>query len=234
MGVKPEDSFVNDRAALHAHYDRLMGDDPVARIKAARSWMLWEMRVSSLSKRYSQNDETPSHHTVLAWQPDDGWSCQDSQGVRLHDAEWHESHMLRRGVSLASGPLEQVTAARPVDPVHVERTEDNVSLSEAAKYIPAQPMLTCFYSVNERYATDNIDLLEKGRMERMRNIPCIAVQGAKDTICPPDTALDLRAAWPEMELRIPMCSGHSMYDPAITNELVRATDYFAKQFSEET
>jgi pimeloyl-ACP methyl ester carboxylesterase len=140
--------------------------------------------------------------------------------------------MLRRGVSLASGPLERVTSIRPVLSVPVEPPKD-VMPEEAAKYIPAQPMLTCFYSVNDRYATDNIDLLDKKRMERVRSIPCIAVQGGKDTICPPDTALDLHAHWPEMELRIPKGSGHSMYEPAITNELVRATDRIAKELLKE-
>jgi pimeloyl-ACP methyl ester carboxylesterase len=81
----------------------------------------------------------------------------------------------------------------------------------------------------------------------------IAIQGGMDRICPPDTALDLLQAWANaaaaaavasktnhdvgsssttsnrskigrMELRIPLRAGHSMYDPYLTNELVRATD----------
>jgi proline iminopeptidase len=231
VGVELEEG--NDRAVLHAHYDRLLGDDPVARIKAARSWMRWEMRVFSLARRHEQKDENPPQYPVLVWEPNEGqWSCQDNNGVRIHDVSWHESHMLRRGVSLASAPLDTVTSVRPVSPAPVEPSKD-VTPEDAAKYIPAQPTLTCFYSVNDRYSTDNIDLLSKERMERVRNIPCIAVQGGKDTICPPDTALDLHANWPQMELRIPKGSGHSMYDPAITNELVRATDRIAKEFYKE-
>jgi proline iminopeptidase len=140
--------------------------------------------------------------------------------------------MLRRGVSLASGPLQTVTDVRPKSPIPVEPSQD-VTPEEAARYIPAQAILTCFYSANDRYAMDNIDILSKERMNRLRTIPCIAVQGGRDPICPPDSALDLHANWPEMELRIPKGAGHSMYDPAISNELVQATDRIAKEFSEE-
>ena len=230
VGVGLEEG--NDRAVLHAYYDRLLGDDPVARIKAAGSWMRWEMQVSSLAQRYSQNDESPS--PVLVWDPNEGqWSCQVNNGVKTNNVLWYESHMLRRGVSLASGPLQTVTNVRPVLPVPVEPSTD-AKLEEAARFIPAQPILTCFYSANVRYAMDNLDLLSKERMDCVRTIPCIAVQGGKDTICPPDTALDLHARWPEMELRIPKGSGHSMYDPGITNELVQATDRIARELSAET
>ena len=54
----------------------------------------------------------------------------------------------------------------------------------------------------------------------------MAVQGGLDYICPPRTALALREAWPEMELRLVLDAGHSMYDPRIASELVRATDQF--------
>ena len=54
----------------------------------------------------------------------------------------------------------------------------------------------------------------------------MAVQGGLDYICPPRTALALCDAWPEMELRLVLDAGHSMYDPRITSELVKATDRF--------
>ena len=57
-------------------------------------------------------------------------------------------------------------------------------------------------------------------------IRCIAVQGGQDYICPPRTALALHDAWPEMELRIVLDAGHSMYDPRIASELIAAVDQF--------
>jgi hypothetical protein len=56
--------------------------------------------------------------------------------------------------------------------------------------------------------------------------PTIAIQGGNDAICPPDTALDLHEVWKEMELRIVLQSGHSMYDPLIAGEIVKALDRF--------
>jgi pimeloyl-ACP methyl ester carboxylesterase len=99
--------------------------------------------------------------------------------------------------------------------------------------LPALAMLTCFYSVNENYAMHDWNLLSPERMARIRrghhhntttSIPCIAIQGGRDPICPPDTALDVKEQWPEMELRIPLLAGHSMYHPEIVHELVQATD----------
>jgi proline iminopeptidase len=109
----------------------------------------------------------------------------------------------------------------------VESTNGTGLSPETTDYIPAQNLLTCFYSTNERYAMNNLELLSADRMSRIQNIPCIAVQGGEDPICPVDTALDLSAVWQSMELRIPLKSGHSMYDVAIANELVRATDRMA-------
>ena len=64
-------------------------------------------------------------------------------------------------------------------------------------------------SVNNAFL-DGYSLLDRERIDRIRHIPCIAVQGGQDHICPPDTALDLHEVWPEMELKIPLRSGHSM------------------------
>ena len=36
----------------------------------------------------------------------------------------------------------------------------------------------------------------------LRSIPCIAIHGGNDLICPPQTAYALHEAWPEMRLRV--------------------------------
>jgi proline iminopeptidase len=62
--------------------------------------------------------------------------------------------------------------------------------------------------------------------------PTIAIQGANDAICPPDTALDLHEVWDELELRIVMNGGHSMYDPVVAGEIVKALDRFGHYLKE--
>ena len=59
-------------------------------------------------------------------------------------------------------------------------------------------------------------------IDRIRHIPCVMVQGRLDFVCPVQTAYDLHKAWPQAELRIAPNACHSMYDPAITHELVCA------------
>ena len=82
-------------------------------------------------------------------------------------------------------------------------------------------MLTCAYSVKNGYLHEDSIL---GSIDKIRDIPCIAVQGAADPICPPRTAYDLHGAWPEMELVLVAGGGHSQYDPDVQHELLEATD----------
>ena len=56
--------------------------------------------------------------------------------------------------------------------------------------------------------------------------PTIAIQGGNDGICPPDTALDLHRVWRQLEVRIALKSGHSMYDPVISGEIVKSLERF--------
>ena len=59
--------------------------------------------------------------------------------------------------------------------------------------------------------------------------PTIAIQGGNDAICPLDTALDLHDVWRSMELRIVLSGGHSMYDPVVAGEIVKALDRFGRE-----
>lgn len=85
----------------------------------------------------------------------------------------------------------------------------------------SQQLLEAHYSMHGAFLLDAPLLAQ---VERLRGIPCIAVHGQLDFVCPPTTPYDLHCAWPEMELRMVPAAGHSMYDPAITHELVSATD----------
>ncbi|OEU09942.1 alpha/beta-hydrolase, partial [Fragilariopsis cylindrus CCMP1102] len=93
-------------------------------------------------------------------------------------------------------------------------------------------MLTCYYSVNDIFVMGGPNcknLLSKEPCSNLDpDLKIIGIQGGRDPICPPDTAIDLKAQLSEskrmMELRISLLSGHSMYDPAIMNEIIQATD----------
>ena len=175
VGIDNDDS-VSGRAALHAHYDRLLCSDPVARLNAARSWMTWEMRVSSLARR---NNETETPSPVLVWEPDRGLSFRDAEGNFLQSATRHATHVLRRGISPNNNQVEKILTVRPLSPIVPKTLQPREKRQEAAKFVPAQAMLTCFYSVNERFVTSNVNLLAKERIDRLRGYSLHCSSGRK-------------------------------------------------------
>ncbi|KAI2509120.1 proline iminopeptidase [Fragilaria crotonensis] len=231
-GCDDEKSMVQ-RNALHAHYDRLLSSDRATQLGAARSWMQWESTVSSLPRRKENNSTSPD--VVLVGRPVGSkrvWGFRNAQGDVLSLQKPQQSPHLYKE-SLRTGLPVPALAARQENMRPIQQIKSSSEMpqvgqsvpSQWADYVPAQAMLTCFYSVNDRYVMNNVNLLD--RVDRIQNIPCIAVQGGQDPICPVDTALDLCRLYRNMELRIPLASGHSMYEAAITNELIKATDRFA-------
>jgi proline iminopeptidase len=238
------------RAALHAYYDMFMSEDNAVRLAAAQSWMKWEFTVTGSYR--NQQPEQDWNSTVLVSsssssikESGDTWHFENYQGLRIM-SRLNESPaqvvsrllQFKDDESLGSPQKEwlrprPVRKVEPLVPLTVTRDTVNTTTANTSRggipphYIPAMAMLTCYYSVNDRYVLGGEFLLDPQRMQRLSEIPCIAVQGGMDPICPPDTALALNDVWPSMELRIPLAAGHSMYDPAITHELVKATDQFA-------
>ena len=99
--------------------------------------------------------------------------------------------------------------------------DPNVDTKPSA-WVPVQSRLTAHYSQNRAFFPSDSALLDS--IASIRHIPCVAVQGANDLVCPPWTAHELHKAWPEMELRIVPGAGHSMYDQGLLQEVLDATD----------
>ncbi len=78
-----------------------------------------------------------------------------------------------------------------------------------------------FFSKNRH---ETIDLLEK--IDQVKHLPCIIVQGRYDMICPPITAYEVHQAWTGSKLVMVPKGGHSALDPAMTNALLTATEAF--------
>jgi len=51
---------------LHAHYQRLIGEDEIARMHSAKAWSLWEGRTATLLPNKSVIDHFGAPHTALA------------------------------------------------------------------------------------------------------------------------------------------------------------------------
>ncbi len=64
--------------------------------------------------------------------------------------------------------------------------------------------------------------------DRLKHIRTIIVHGRYDMVCPIDQAYALYQALPNSELHIVRDAGHSAFEPGIRDNLVRATDDFAR------
>ena len=70
--------------------------------------------------------------------------------------------------------------------------------------------------------------------DNLVGIPGIIVQGRYDLLCPPKTAVQLAARWPDAELRIVPGSGHSAAEPLIRSALVAAIRDINKRVKQPT
>jgi len=209
------------RSVLKKYYNHLLGSDPVARAIATKSWFRWEMGVSSFNNSLDIG-KGRDMGDVIVWD-----KAKSSWLDRSGEVDNEIIDSLRRWPQRAP-PLHSISSAakpKPLSQSNLSYNAGNLSKADAEKFVPAQAMLTCYYSVNDAFMMSDFQLLQKGNIDRIRHIPCIAVQGARDFICPPDSALDLGEAWPEMECRIVTEGKHSMYDPRILSELIDATDH---------
>lgn len=82
------------------------------------------------------------------------------------------------------------------------------------------------YFANRIFLPENA-LLE--RIERIRRIPAIIVQGRYDMVCPIVTADELHRAWPEADYRVIPDAGHSAMEPGIRRALIAAMEGLKEQ-----
>ena len=268
------------RSILHRYYNLLMGDDPTIRFNAVKSWLRWEMGIYS-SGFNSENSNKKDSNAVWVWNPTtELWIHEDARVMNnesFTSVEANPSNVEEETVQLLRRFSTTITLdktivleptkiePRPVYPVIASTSQQSIATTSKTKsnssnstfdpttYIPAQPMLTCYYSTNDNYCIGpyrsflslsdesswyssklppQTTKLQQGAMSTSTSIdsfslpPTIAIQGGNDAICPPDTALDLHDVWRELELRICVESGHSMYDSVICGEIVKALDRF--------
>ncbi len=79
------------------------------------------------------------------------------------------------------------------------------------------------YFMHDIFLPENSLLNE---VDKIRNIPCVIVQGRYDMVCPIVSADDLHRVWPEAEYIIIPDAGHSVWEPGICAELVAAVERF--------
>lgn len=94
------------------------------------------------------------------------------------------------------------------------------------QFASAFARIECHYFINHGFFEPKAQILQK--VDRIRQIPGVIVQGRYDVVCPPITAWELHKAWPEAEFVLLQDAGHSATEPSILSALVEATDRFAQ------
>lgn len=93
------------------------------------------------------------------------------------------------------------------------------------------------FSVLENHYMKSGCFLEEGQLldeaDKIKNIPTYIVNGRYDMICPPASAMELASKLDNVKLDIVEAAGHSYYEPAIANALIRGLDWVAKQVQKD-
>lgn len=103
-----------------------------------------------------------------------------------------------------------------------------VSHFEGAHVALSMARIECHYFVNNSFIEENQII---NHVDRIRHIPAILVHGRYDIVCPLENAWQLKTAWPESELKIIDCAGHSALEPGITDALVSATEKMSERLA---
>ncbi len=98
------------------------------------------------------------------------------------------------------------------------------------EFADAFARIECHYFMNKGFFEEEDELLQK--IDAIRHIPAVIVQGRYDVVCPMRSAWDLHKCWPEAKFQIVADAGHSSMDPGIRTALLNATDEFAERFGQ--
>ena len=104
---------------------------------------------------------------------------------------------------------------------------ERIKLFGAESYALAFARIECHYFANRGFFARDGELL--AGIAALRGLPCVIVHGRYDVVTPLKSAFDLKAAWPEADLRIVPDAGHAMTEAGIVHELITATRRFAAQ-----
>ena len=101
---------------------------------------------------------------------------------------------------------------------------------EEDSFVDAFARIENHYFINKGFFEYDGWLLDAVR-DKLQDTPGIIVHGRYDVVTPLSTAWALKKAWPKVKLNIVPDAGHSSLEPGIVDQLIRATDHFARLLS---
>jgi proline iminopeptidase len=102
---------------------------------------------------------------------------------------------------------------------------ERLKLFASDTYAIAFARIECHYFKNAGFLKRDDQLLTNAG--RLRRIPAIAIHGRYDVVTPLKNAFDLKAVWPELDLRIIPDAGHAMTERGTQEALIAATQRFS-------
>ncbi len=93
------------------------------------------------------------------------------------------------------------------------------------RFAEAFARIECHYFINKCFFNEDNYLLN--RIDKIRHIPGVIVQGRYDVVCPAESAWELHKAWPEAKFYMIQDAGHSVSELGIQEKLVATTDAFS-------
>lgn len=96
-------------------------------------------------------------------------------------------------------------------------------------FVDAFARIENHYFMNKGFFPKDGWLLEQAAT-KLTSIPGTIVHGRYDVVTPLSSAWALKKVWPKADLHIIPDAGHSSMEPGIVDQLVRATDRYARQF----
>lgn len=104
-----------------------------------------------------------------------------------------------------------------------EITPPRMQLQDVDENTIAAALIETEYFINHLFLSE--DQLIK-RINRVRKIPAVIIEGRHDFLCPLWVAYRLHLAWPEAKFIIVEGAAHSSFDAPMRDQLIRATDGF--------
>lgn len=130
---------------------------------------------------------------------------------------------------VSDNELERMHAARAWS-LWEARCANLVSSASLAASFDGTKAALAMARIENHYFFNKSFLAERPLLDNMHSIshiPGIIIHGRYDVICPLENAFDLHLAWPDSELQIISATGHSAFEPALLDALIKATNRFA-------
>ena len=96
-------------------------------------------------------------------------------------------------------------------------------------FVDAFARIECHYFTNRGFFDYDGWLLDEAA-RKLPGMPGAIIHGRYDVVTPLSSAWALKKAWPDAQLSIIPDAGHSSLEPGIVDELIRASDDFARRF----